>query len=155
MRAAELKMDVTTKELSDILSLTQRRIQDLENEGVITKIGRNKWDLKECVQSYIEYKIANATSTYGLTEARAQKEFADAEIKKLILAEKKGEVVPIFKLEKDLSDIASTLSNRLYNLPNKIKMRVNLSDETQSALNYEIEETLKEFKESKIYKQYV
>lgn len=51
-------MDVTTKELSDILSLTQRRIQDLENEGVITKIGRNKWDLKECVQSYIEYKIA-------------------------------------------------------------------------------------------------
>ena len=133
-------MDVTTKELSDILSLTQRRIQDLENEGVITKIGRNKWDLKECVQSYIEYKIANATSTYGLTEARAQKEFADAEIK---------------KLEKDLSDIASTLSNRLYNLPNKIKMRVNLSDETQSALNYEIEETLKELKESKIYKQYV
>ena len=148
-------MDVTTKELSDILSLTQRRIQDLENEGVITKIGRNKWDLKECVQSYIEYKIANATSTYGLTEARAQKEFADAEIKKLILAEKKGEeVVPIFKLEKDLSDIASTLSNRLYNLLNKIKMRVNLSDETQSALNYEIEGTLKEFKESKIYKQY-
>ena len=144
-------MDVTTKELSDILSLTQRRIQDLENEGVITKIGRNKWDLKECVQSYIE---SNATSTYGLTEARAQKEFADAEIKKLILAEKKGEVVPIFKLEKDLSDIASTLSNRLYNLPNKIKMRVNLSDETQSALNYEIEEALKELKESKIYKQY-
>ena len=40
-------MDVTTKELSDILSLTQRRIQDLENEGVITKIERNKWDLKE------------------------------------------------------------------------------------------------------------
>lgn len=66
---------------------------------------------------------------------------------------KRGEVVPIFKLEKDLSDIASTLSNRLYNLPNKIKMRVNLSDETQSALNYEIEETLKELKESKIYKR--
>ena len=85
-----VKMDVTTKELSDILSLTQRRIQDLENEGVITKIGRNKWDLKECVQSYIEYKIANATSTYGLTEARAQKEFADVEIKKLILTEKRA-----------------------------------------------------------------
>ena len=57
--------------------------------------------------------------------------------------------MPIFKLEKDLSDIASTLSNRLYNLPNKIKMRVNLSDETQSALNYEIEETLKELKSLK------
>ena len=70
------------------------------------------------------------------------------------MAEKKGEVVPIFKLEKDLRDIASTLSNRLYNLLNKIKMRVNLSDETQSSINYEIEETLKELKESKIYKQY-
>jgi len=33
-------------------------------------------------------------------------------------------------------------------------MRVNLSDETQSSINYEIEETLKELKESKIYKQY-
>ena len=62
--------------------------------------------------------------------------------------------MPIFNLVKDLSFLASTLSNCLFNLPNKIKMRVNLSDETQSALNYEIEGTLKEFKESKIYKQY-
>ena len=69
----------------------------MENEGVIAKIGRNKWDLKECVQSYIEYKIVNATSTYALTEARAQKEFADAEIKKLISAAQKGEVVTIFQ----------------------------------------------------------
>ena len=147
-------MDVTTKELSDILSLTQRRIQDLENEGVITKIGRNKWDLKECVQSYIEYKIAKRYEHLRTNRSQGAERICGCRDKKADFGRKKGEVVPIFKLEKDLSDIASTLSNRLYNLPNKIKMRVNLSDETQSLINYEIEETLKELKESKIYKQY-
>lgn len=79
---------------------------------MIAKIGRNKWDLKECVQSYIEYKIANATSTYGLTASDAEG-IADAEIKTDFGRKKwrSSADFQVFKLEKDLSDIASTLSN--------------------------------------------
>ena len=40
-------MTVSTNELSDILSITARRIQDLEKEGVLSKSERNKWDVKE------------------------------------------------------------------------------------------------------------
>nr|DAK15215.1 MAG TPA: Protein of unknown function (DUF1441) [Caudoviricetes sp.] len=144
-------MTVSTNELSDILSITARRIQDLEKEGVLSKSERNKWDVKECVEKYIDYKISNATSTYGLTEARAQKEFADAELKKLILAERRGEVIPIEKLEKELGDIAVTLSNKLYSLPQRLKMSVNLSDETESALNIELANILKELKMPQTY----
>lgn len=144
-------MIVSTSELGDILGLTPRRIQDLEKEDVIAKLARNQWDLKECVEKYIDYKISNAGGTYGLTEARAQKEFADAELKKLILAEKRGEVIPLFKLEKELSDIAATLSNKLYNLPERLKISVNLSGEVESKLNYEIEEILRELKMPETY----
>lgn len=147
-------MIVTTSELGDILSLTARRIQDLENEGVFDKVERNQWDLKECVEKYLEYKIAGATSQYGLTEARAQKEFVEAEIKKLTLAEKKGEVIPIEKLGKELSDIASTLSNKLYNLPNRIKMNIEISDEVESRLIYELEEILRELKMPETYQKH-
>ncbi|AQW81292.1 hypothetical protein CPIN17260_0998 [Campylobacter pinnipediorum subsp. pinnipediorum] len=139
-------MIVTTNELGDILSLTSRRIQDLENEGVINKVARNKWDLRDCVDKYLDYKISNATSSYGLTEARAKKELADAELKELILAEKKGEVIRLDKLEKELSDIASTLSNKLYNLPNRLKLNIAISDEVEIHLIKELEEILKELK---------
>ena len=67
------------------------------------------------------------------------------------MAEKKGEVIPIEKLEKELSDIAVTLSNKLYSLPQRLKMSVNLSDETESALNIELTNILKELKMPQTY----
>ncbi|QCD52677.1 hypothetical protein [Campylobacter sp. RM16192] len=100
------------------------------------------------------YKTGNVFLTSATAEARAQKEFAEAEIKKLTLAEKKGEVVPIEKLEKELSDIASTLSNKLYNLPNRVKMNIEISDEIESRLIYELEEILRELKMPETYQKH-
>ena len=57
-------------------------------------------------------------------------------------------------IEKELSDIASTLSNRLYNLSNRIKLKVEISKEQEDAINEQIEETLVELKDAKIYKNY-
>ena len=147
-------MIVNTKELAEFLDITQRRVQMLEKDGILEKNARNEWDLKLNFQKYLEYKLETATSTFGLTEARAKKELAEAELKNLLLKEKKQEVIPIEKLEVELSDIAITLSNTLYNLPNKLKRTINLSDEVEEALNKNIEEILISLKDSKIYKKY-
>ncbi|MCD8212720.1 MAG: hypothetical protein LUC34_01470 [Campylobacter sp.] len=148
-------MIVTTKELSDVLGITQRRVQELENAGVFSKTARNSWDLTACIDSFLEYKIKSITQSYELSEARAKKELAEAELKELALAEKKGEVIAIARLEKDLSDIAATVSNKLYSLPQKLKRAISLSAETQTALTAEIESILNELKDAKIYKDYL
>ena len=58
-------MEVTTAQLADLLSITARRVQDLENENIIEKIERNKWDASQCIEKYINYKIAAATENIG------------------------------------------------------------------------------------------
>lgn len=148
-------MVVTTNQLADFLDLTPRRVQILENEGILEKIKANEWDLKSNIHRYFNYKIDSATENYGLTEARAKKEKAEAEIKELILKEKKEEVISLEKLEKELSDIAITLSNTLYNLPHKIKREIALSDEVEEVLIKEIENTLHELKNTQTYKEYL
>ncbi|WP_103644902.1 DUF1441 family protein [Campylobacter concisus] len=147
-------MQVSTKELSNALGLTDRRVQELESEGVIKKLERNKWDLTACIDAYLDYKIKLATQSFELSEARAKKELADAELKELRLAKEKGEVIAIDRLEKDLSDIAAAVSNKLYSLPNKLKRSINLSDEVENAINNEVENILTELKDAKIYKDF-
>lgn len=147
-------MQVSTKELSNALGLTDRRVQELESEGIIKKLERNKWDLTACIDAYLDYKIKLATQSFELSEARAKKELADAELKELRLAKEKGEVIAIDRLEKDLSDIAAAVSNKLYSLPNKLKRSINLSDEVENAINNEVENILTELKDAKIYKDF-
>ena len=147
-------MQVSTKELSNALGLTDRRVQELESEGIIKKLERNKWDLTACIDDYISYKVKLATQSFELSEARAKKELADAELKELRLAKEKGEVIAIDRLEKDLSDIAAAVSNKLYSLPNKLKRSINLSDEVENAINNEVENILTELKDAKIYKDF-
>ena len=45
---------VSTKELAEILGLSDRRVRQLENEGSLVKIGRGKFDLAASIQKYID-----------------------------------------------------------------------------------------------------
>ncbi|CAD7289565.1 hypothetical protein LMG7974_01642 [Campylobacter majalis] len=147
-------MIVTTKELSDALGLTERRIQELEKQEIIKKLERNKWDLTSCIDDYLNYKVKAATANFELSEARAKKELAEAELKELKLAKQKGEVIEIYRLQKDLGDIAATISNRLYSLPHRLNRAINLSDELNEAIIKEVESILIELKDAKIYKEF-
>lgn len=144
-------MIVKTDELANMLGITARRVQELANEEVFEKEARGEWDAPKCIARYVDYKLNQSTQGYGLTEARAKKELADAQLKELALAEKKGEVISLDKLAKDLADIAATLSNRLYNLPHALKRKTKISDECESALSELIDELLAELKNAKIY----
>lgn len=71
---------ITTKELSEILSLTPRRIQQLTKEGALVRTTRGKYDLPSSIQAYIEYsnevpdEKLNKTEEEALwTRARRQK----------------------------------------------------------------------------------
>lgn len=147
-------MHIKSKELARLLGLTERRIEQLTNDGVLTKLSRGIYDDATAIDAYITYKINKASETTDLTEARAKKEDKLAQIKDIELKKLKKEVISIDALEKELSDIASTLSNRLYNLSNRIKLKVEISKEQEDVINEQIEETLIELKDAKIYKNY-
>ncbi|MBR2149476.1 MAG: hypothetical protein IJ965_08650 [Campylobacter sp.] len=145
-------MIVDTATVADFLNLTTRRVNELATQGVINQLARNQWDLKECVQKYRKYSIESNSSQYGLTEARAAKEQAEAELKKLLLAQKRGEVIEIYELEKALADIAATVSNRLNELANRVKRITPIDEVVYEAIANECEEIKIELKDAQIYK---
>ncbi len=55
-----------------------------------------------------------------LEEVRKRKELAEAEIKELELAEKRGSLVPIEKVKNEAAGLATIVKQRLYSIPNKI-----------------------------------
>ena len=47
---------VTTQQLSQILNISKRRIQQLVKSGIISKAGFNKFDPIDCLSRYMEYR---------------------------------------------------------------------------------------------------
>ncbi|CAD7288242.1 hypothetical protein [Campylobacter suis] len=147
-------MTVGINELARLLGLTPRRINQLVSDEILTKEKRGEFDDSKNIAAYIDYKVALASETTDLTEARAKKEDKLAQIKEIELKKLKNEIVSIEQIEKELDDIASTVSNRLYNLTNRLKLKIDLSAQSEDAINEEIENILHELKDSKIYKKY-
>ncbi|PAF50868.1 hypothetical protein [Helicobacter sp. 13S00477-4] len=146
-------MIVSTKELGELLGLTERHIYNLEKKEVLSKEDKNCWDAYKNIQAYIYYKISIETPTTDGKEARVRKDLADAKLKEVMLAEKLGKLIPIEKVAKELEDIAITISNKLYSIPHQLKRRFKIDDVMYLALENEIENTLKELKDPNIYTQ--
>ena len=51
-------MIVTTKQISEILKLSTRRVGQLAEEGHLVRIGHGKFDLPESIEKYYEFKIS-------------------------------------------------------------------------------------------------
>jgi hypothetical protein len=50
-----LNQNANVKIISDILQLTTRRVAQFAEEGKFNKLDRNKYDLRQCVQTYINF----------------------------------------------------------------------------------------------------
>lgn len=55
---SENKFIVTTKEISEILGLSDRRIRQLVDENALVRIGHGKYDLAKSIQKYIDYQVS-------------------------------------------------------------------------------------------------
>lgn len=146
-------MIVSTKEIGELLGLTERHIYNLEKNEILKKEDKNAWDAYKNIQSYIAYKISIQSNTTDGKEARVRKDLADAKLKETMLAEKMGNLIAIEKVAKELEDIAITISNKLYSIPHQLKRRFAIDKMVIKALENEIESILKELKDPQIYTQ--
>lgn len=144
-------MKVSTKELGELLGLTQRHIYNLEKMEILSKEDIDRWDAYKNMQAYIYYKVSIETNTTDGGKARIRRDVADAKLKEVMLAEKINKLIPIEKVAKELEDISITISNKLYAIPHKLKRRFKLDSNIENALHSEIKNTLKELKDPEIY----
>ena len=138
---------VTT--IAKLLMLSDRRVQQLTQDGVIPKAERGRYELAPAVQGYIRYlqerslRSDASTIDYHVEKARLTKAQADsAEVE---AAKSRGEVCSMDMVERNLANLFAEIRANLRNIPDRVVTGiVGQTDERKikAILLREIDETL-------------
>lgn len=114
---------VTTQQISEILGLHKRRIQQLAQDGALIRVAHGKFDLPRSIRRYIDFQIEkmrvlsdeidNNVETAKWTRARREK--TELEVKII-----KGELHRSVDVERVMNDMLGAFRARLLSLPTKI-----------------------------------
>lgn len=151
------EVTVSTKILSDLLGVSDRRIRNLENEGIIIKRARGRYSLKESIKNYIknlkiskELKSNIQSGELDLNQEKAKHEIIKRQQSELKLALMKGELYKGSDIESVMGDMVSNCRSKILSLPSKLTpllLNVGDKDYIKKILNREINEVLSELKE--------
>lgn len=96
----------TTKGIADCLNLTERRVRELRDEGVLTEERPGIFNLKTVVRQYVAYKTGGTKDDQSrLAAARADREETRGEIEKMKMEEAKGDLHRTEDVERGLKAI--------------------------------------------------
>lgn len=112
---------VTTAQISEILDVSTRRIQQLAKEGVLVRISHGSFDLKASIKSYIEFRISreqeddelDKTTEEALwTRARRQKTELELQIMR-------GDLHRSEDVKRVMNDMIGAFRARILSIPSK------------------------------------
>lgn len=150
-------LTVSASVLAELLGVTDRRVRQLAEEGIFTRVSKGRYNLPESIKTYInmlkmEQDIVNAGTGDGLdleTERaiKIRVERKQAEIK---LALMKGEVHKAADVEQIMTDMLTSFRTKLLNIPAKLAPILVARNEVghiKDLINNEIIEVLNELKD--------
>ncbi len=148
---------VNTDTMATLLGFTRRRINQLEQEGLLERQAPGRWPLMRNVQRYIDYLRTGVKDRDGDEEAQAmyweQKalhEKAKRETAEIKLAKLKGQMHDAADIEHVMTNMLVTFRTRILAIPDKISPKLlgvkNLA-EISDVINTELLEALTELSE--------
>lgn len=117
---------LTQKDLAVRLAITPRQIRNLHDEGLPREdSGRYPWP--EARDWYVEFKQHEHVRRLGFEtggsesfeKARARKTAAEADLKLLQLAERRGILVPVDVIQTTLARVAERIRQRILGIPDR------------------------------------
>ena len=110
----------TTKGIADCLNLTERRVRELRDEGVLTEERPGIFNLKTVVRQYVAYKTGGTKDDQSrLAAARADREETRGKIEKMKMEEAKGNLHRTEDIENGLKTAFANFKDRLEAIPTK------------------------------------
>lgn len=141
---------VGTQELSNVIGITTRHINRLEDEKVFAKVGRGQFRLCESVQTYIENYVRpkeDAKKEVSYAEEKALLTKAQREKAEIELAELKDEMYRADYIIPIMQDLLLDVRNRLLAIPQRCAPQVMAATElidAQEIIKAEIYDALTE-----------
>lgn len=131
MSNKDLKNDwniVTTKQISEIIGVKERRVQQLENENALVKVAHGKFDLSKSMKAYVFYILnknrpSNDDEIDGAREnalwIREKKKKTELEVQIM-----QGELHRSEDVERIMNDMLGAFRARLLSIPTKLAPQV-------------------------------
>ncbi|MBF0289863.1 MAG: terminase small subunit [SAR324 cluster bacterium] len=143
---------VTIDELSKIVDLSERRIRQLTAEGIISKCGRGKYDLRSVYREMVVYSAekmipkqekpeTQSDDPQDIEISKARLVAAQADREELRLFQERGELILVSDYEKILGEMAFLIKNKLLSIPPRLSpilYPVNTQSETNTLLKKHI-----------------
>lgn len=135
----------TGAELASLLGLTDRRVRQLADQGVLTRQAEDDYILPDAIEEYYAYKYKTDEEVDYMAE-KAKHEKAKRELAELELQKRRNEVHEAENVRIVMSDMLSNLRSQLLGLPTKMAPRLadRSADYIAGELMQEIEDRLTE-----------
>lgn len=123
----------TAAAVARFLNLSERRIRQLKNEGVIPEYSPGLYDLRAVTLAYIDYKSKGAGGSIDFMQEKAKLIKAKREFEELELKKRKNELIEAAEVERIISTMLINFKSRLMSLPSKLAPVVSAeSDKTKN-----------------------
>jgi phage terminase Nu1 subunit (DNA packaging protein) len=109
--------------ISQLLKLTERRIQQLAKDEIIPKAQRGEYEMIPCVHGYIDYlkaKIGREFTAEDLAINRNRLLKAQADLAEIEKQKQEGELIAKQEVKKNWLSILSVIKSKLLSMPNKV-----------------------------------
>lgn len=149
----EFKLELGATETAAILGLGVRRLQQLVKETILPKRGHGKYEIKEVVAAYLQWKLAQNEITedeeLDLRKERTLLTRVQRQKAELELAVMKGELHKSEDVERVMNDMLMAFRARCLAIPNRAAPMVAEKDidAIRKMLKAEIHEALQELAE--------
>ena len=109
--------------ISQLLKLTERRIQQLAKDEIIPKAQRGEYEMIPCVHGYIDYlkaKIGREFTAEDLAINRNRLLKAQADLAEIEKQKQEGELIAKDEVKKNWLSILTVIKSKLLSMPNKV-----------------------------------
>lgn len=149
-------LTVSAAVLGNIFGVTDRRVRQMAEEGILIRAAKGRYNLVESLKNYIlSLKLAAEGSTMDpdgeidIDEEKALHERVKRHISELKLQTMKGELHKAEDVERVMSDMLSAFKTRIMNIPSKVAPILEDRDASyiKDRLTNEVIEALNELKD--------
>ena len=114
--------------ISKLFGISERRVQQLAQDGIIPKPEKNQYELVGSVRSYINYlqqrAFGKGVGTQDTFVERARLLKAQADMAEIELAERTGELVTVERVESDWLEMVTACRAKMLSIPTKTAYQI-------------------------------
>ena len=131
-----LPLFVTSAEIAKVLGISQRRVQQLENEQVLVKNSDGKFELSKNVELYYTWKL-QPTSAANYETEKALHEKAKREKAEMFNAKLRSQLHDAKDIELVMTNMLVNFRNKMLNIPANLSAKL-VRQKNENIINYEL-----------------